>query len=166
MSRNNIKAAIDKIQKNAKAKHIAPALPLPPLLPLPLEEGIGIILVSADLQGVWMNLRLAGAKDHQGYHQVAGGSVDPGESPRQAAVRELYEETGIVADPKQLTQVIRKVYSKPSGSIYRSTQFAMITPQTPENTEPHKHSEWELIPWVTIPKLRCFGAVKEIFQTS
>lgn len=31
-----------------------------------------------------------------------GGGIDPGESPRQAGVRELAEETGLVADPARL----------------------------------------------------------------
>ncbi len=37
------------------------------------------------------------------YWGSIGGAVDPGESLVQAAVRELWEETGIVADPGTLT---------------------------------------------------------------
>jgi 8-oxo-dGTP pyrophosphatase MutT (NUDIX family) len=38
------------------------------------------------------------------YWFTIGGALDPGETPEEAAVRELHEETGIVATPSQLTE--------------------------------------------------------------
>lgn len=34
-----------------------------------------------------------------------GGKVEPGETPRQAAVREVYEEVGVQIDPADLTPI-------------------------------------------------------------
>ncbi|MBK7819885.1 MAG: NUDIX domain-containing protein [Tessaracoccus sp.] len=36
------------------------------------------------------------------FWQTPGGGIDPGESPRDAAVREAYEETGLRVDPDDL----------------------------------------------------------------
>jgi 8-oxo-dGTP pyrophosphatase MutT (NUDIX family) len=133
----------------------------------PLQAGVGIILIDRHLTGVWMNQRLNGSRDHHGFYQVAGGTVEAHESPRDAAVRELWEETRIRTKPEDLSLVIQGVYEKADRpqERYHSTQFALITGETPENTEPHKHTNWELVPWAKIPYKKTFGGIAEIFQT-
>src|SRR5262249_11499015 len=42
----------------------------------------GVVLVHSRIRRVW---------------ELPGGAIDPGESPRQAAIRELVEESGCVA---------------------------------------------------------------------
>ncbi len=44
-------------------------------------------------------------KDNPDAFGLGGGKVDPGETPEEAAVRELKEETGLIADPKSLSKV-------------------------------------------------------------
>ena len=41
--------------------------------------------------------------DHPGYWQSVTGSCEPGETPRQTAVREVFEETGLDAEAFRLT---------------------------------------------------------------
>ena len=40
--------------------------------------------------------------DHPGFWQSVTGSLDPGETLRQTAVREVFEETGIAVAPEDL----------------------------------------------------------------
>ena len=61
-----------------------------------------------------------------------GGALDPGETHEQAAVRELYEETGLVVDPRALTPAFHPQQPATSAGTachYRSdnTLFAMPT---------------------------------------
>jgi 8-oxo-dGTP pyrophosphatase MutT (NUDIX family) len=70
------------------------------------EEGTG-----ADLPGIaapprWstraaliLTRRAAGLGNHPGQWALPGGRVDPGESPEQAALREMAEEVGLLLDP-------------------------------------------------------------------
>ena len=43
------------------------------------------------------------ARPHGWYWFTIGGALEPGETPQEAAVRELLEETGIEASPDELT---------------------------------------------------------------
>ncbi|MDO5647623.1 RNA pyrophosphohydrolase [Paracoccus sp. (in: a-proteobacteria)] len=58
--------------------------------PLPYRDCAGVVLINA--QGlIWAGQRL----DRPGAWQMPQGGIDAGETPHQAALRELTEETGI-----------------------------------------------------------------------
>ena len=48
---------------------------------------------------------LLGRRSDTGHWGLPGGIVDPGEEPADAAVREIYEETGVIAVPEALVAV-------------------------------------------------------------
>jgi 8-oxo-dGTP pyrophosphatase MutT (NUDIX family) len=45
-------------------------------------------------------------RSDSGTWELPGGSVDPGEHPAQALVREVFEETGLVVRPRRLLAVL------------------------------------------------------------
>ena len=61
--------------------------------PLPDWEGVAVLCRSADGRSLLMVLQ--GRPDEGPTWAVPGGSMEPGEMPEQAAVREVREETGL-----------------------------------------------------------------------
>jgi 8-oxo-dGTP diphosphatase len=70
------------------------------------------------------------------------GHLERGESIRQAAARETFEETGITLDPAVLRHVL-SIHQRNPGPSDTRIGFA-FTPSVwdgePVNAEPHKHS--------------------------
>ncbi|MCR9126361.1 MAG: RNA pyrophosphohydrolase [Rhodobacteraceae bacterium] len=61
---------------------------------LPYRPCVGVMLINAD-KSVFVGQRRD--RDTDAWQMPQGG-VDPGEDPRDAALRELWEETGVTAD--------------------------------------------------------------------
>ncbi len=70
---------------------------------------------------------------HKGQWALPGGHVDPGETSRTAAARELAEETDVYVAPEELTQV--GVYDAPDrdprGRYVTTAYHRLVTPGTP-----------------------------------
>ena len=64
------------------------------------------------------------ARPEQGYWFTIGGGLDPGETPAQAAARELAEETGLMLAPERMGDPIwHDVTTFPfDGRWYRQEQ--------------------------------------------
>ncbi len=66
-------------------------------------------------------LLLHGAPDKKlwaGKYNGLGGHIEPGESPYQAAVREVQEEAGLVVDALTLRAVVHVTLPEPPGVIF------------------------------------------------
>jgi 8-oxo-dGTP pyrophosphatase MutT (NUDIX family) len=61
---------------------------------------------------------LLGRRSDTGNWGLPGGIIDPGEEPADAAVREIYEETGVIAIPEALVAVsVSGVVTYPNGDV-------------------------------------------------
>ena len=56
----------------------------------------------------------------------ATGHVPAGETPRQSAVRELYEEIGVSAKPKELKEIIKTILVEEIGSRYHNREHLHV----------------------------------------
>jgi 8-oxo-dGTP pyrophosphatase MutT (NUDIX family) len=88
-------------------------------------------------------LRRAGDVYASGLLCLPSGHLERGESLSEAAVRETFEETGVVLRPGALRHVL-SVHQRNPGTTDTRVGFA-FTPAAwdgePVNAEPHKHSE-------------------------
>jgi 8-oxo-dGTP diphosphatase len=68
-------------------------------------------------------------RSDNGRWSLPGGAVDPGEQPAEAAVREVFEETGIVAEVIRLVGVYSGpdlIFTYPDGNVVAVTSVAFL----------------------------------------
>src|SRR3989344_1006898 len=67
-------------------------------------QTVGVLVFSPDNQKVLLVKHTKAAQNEAGIYGLPAGQIELGESPREAAVRELMEETGLNATEKSLEQ--------------------------------------------------------------
>lgn len=80
------------------ARHAAVALAVVDEGPGAAIAGLPAFTVPSERAALLLTRRAAAMRAHAGQWALPGGRVDDGESPEAAALRELAEETGLVAD--------------------------------------------------------------------
>lgn len=157
-----------------------------------LEKGRqldSITIFSEDLEQLWVdfcsNFKLIEAAGgcvfntqgellviyRRGSWDLPKGKIDPGETPEQAAVREVEEETGI--GEISLGDFLGHTYHtyrdpKERRILKRTYWYRMQTPQkdlTPQTEEDIEVAEWVLPgPFLDQPKLEIYQSIQEVIE--
>ncbi len=92
-----------------------------------------------------------GKEPYMGSWALPGGFVNQGEEPVEAAVRELREETGVVAerDSLRLVDVFGKADRDPRGWVVA----VAYTAEVPAGTEPQAGDDAAKAEWVFVPAI-------------
>ncbi|MEU3479966.1 NUDIX domain-containing protein [Streptomyces sp. NPDC033753] len=108
--------------------------------PPPAQASLGAGVVVTDASG-----RVLLGLDRSGVWELPGGKVEPGESVEEAAVRELAEETSLVADAADVEVLGLVLDSVTSAELTRMTVATVVRGfrGTPAVTEPDKIERWE-----------------------
>lgn len=94
--------------------------------------------------------RLAGRG--KGTLAIPGGRVDPGESLVECGLREMYEETGILAtEPMIFDSVEELIFNRLHITFFMG---AVVEDYIPPNPEPNLHGNWS---WINWPDFAYFG---------
>jgi 8-oxo-dGTP pyrophosphatase MutT (NUDIX family) len=108
------------------------------------------------------------AKFAQGMWDLPVGKSEPGEPITETAVRELYEETGLIVKPEalKLAHIIHGARGVDAPGGFLTVVFAAHEwTGAPENREPHKHAKVSWIDTTAVPEhfvpttasaLRCY----------
>jgi len=124
---------------------------------------VGVAAVVMDDEGRFLLSKRLADKHGANTWSFPSGKPDPGESPEQACLRELAEETGIVANFAQPLGVW--TYDRwDHYGVHYVTLYFLVDPggQEPQNLEPEKHSDWE---WLTADEARARGPLFKGIET-
>ena len=130
------------------ARHFTEVFELQPVEPKPLTRTVSVTLVRG--QGARAQVLLLRRRPERGgFWQIVTGRLEPGEQPREAAARELFEETGVRSDVVDLEY--RHAFAVGSGVPPRLVEENGFATRCSEGLEVHLGDEHDAYEWVDVP---------------
>ena len=114
----------------------------------PLERRAArVLLVDSTGSVLLQNCCDPSAPDAGSWWNTTGGGIDEGETPAQAAARELVEETGLRVQPEDLGAVVHRRLTEFSfgGDRYRQSEDYFLLRTDSFDAVPTGHSDLELV---------------------
>ena len=105
-----------------------------------------VLLVDADGRILLQNCCDPSAREAGSWWNTTGGGIDEGETPAQAAARELVEETGLQVAPQDLGEVVHSRLTEFSfgGGHYRQSEDYFLLRTDRFDAVPTAHSDLEM----------------------
>jgi 8-oxo-dGTP diphosphatase len=134
--------------------------------PSPIQIGCGVVVHSFKNPGLFLVGERKGSQG-EGLWALPGGKPDPGETPMEAAKRELWEETGITG--KAWETIPLWTYDPfPERNLYFVTLYFRCrtsgwVDETPIVKEPEKCAEWRWVHYAQIPADKRFVGLTELY---
>ena len=106
-----------------------------------------VLLVDPDGRVLLQNCCDPAAPAAGSWWNTTGGGVDEGESPSQAAVRELHEETGLQVGTADLGEVVHRRVTEFTfgGADYRQREDYFLLRTAAFEARPTAHSDLEMV---------------------
>lgn len=142
--RENFRRVAERLWSRFAALAAAPSAPAP-------RRAVGVLVRRGMLDSEEPELLLGNriGADGGGTWCTPGGWIEPGETPLDAAVRELAEETGIEVEPERMREIPLRTVAPADGDL-SEVELCWFVVEVPESTEavvrePEKCATWKWI---------------------
>ncbi len=126
-----------------------------------VKVSVNALVIKDDKVLMGKRLKAAGI----GTWGIPGGHLEFGEQPTEGVIRELFEETGLIAEEVIFSSVVSKITDQDKDRHYIHLNFLVTKYHGElENKEPETHETWDWFPLDNLPE-EIFYAHKAFLTT-